>query len=190
MKKLILLLYLLIITFPALSQEETQKPKDQPVTGEEETEKVPFKNKLYFGGNLGMSFGSYTFIDLSPLVGIRWSRRFQTETGFSYNYTKDKRYEKDYTYNQYGGMVNAQFYFIPQLFAHAEFQANSLEEYVAPNTKERHFVPFMYLGAGLRQNIGRNSFLYIRVLFDVINSEYSPYSPGDPYFSIGFNIGI
>ena len=190
MKKLILLFYISILTIPALSQEKTQTTGEQTDSTEVETEKVPFKNKLYFGGNLGMSFGSYTYIDLSPLVGIRWFPRFQTETGISYNYTKDKRYDKDYTYNQYGGMVNAQFYFIPQLFAHAEFQANSLEQYVAPDKKERHFVPFMYLGAGLRQNIGKNSFLYIRVLFDVINSEYSPYSPGDPYFSIGFNVAI
>src|SRR5690625_7764740 len=32
------------------------------------------KEKLFFGGNIGLSFGSMTYINLSPLIGYRFSK--------------------------------------------------------------------------------------------------------------------
>ena len=190
MKRFILLFYLMALIPFANSQEV--KTTEAPIQVEEQLpEKAPFKNKLYTGGNLGLTFGTYTNIMIAPILGIRWSPKFSTELGVEYNYTKDNRYDSKYSYNQYGGRVNAQYFFIPQLFAHAEFAGLSMEQYnLNYNKKERNFVPFLYLGAGYRQYMSKRSYVSFRILFDVLNNENSPYSRGEPYFSVGFGVGI
>ncbi len=191
MKKFILFIYILTITSVVIAQEiETQS--QAPIQIEEpQPEKIPFKSKLYTGGNLGLTLGTYTNIMVAPILGVRWSPRFSTELGIEYNYTKDNRYYNEYSYNQYGGRVNAQFFFIPQLYAHAEFAGLSMEHYNPLSyEKERNFVPFLYLGAGYRQYMSKRSYMSFRILFDVLNNENSPYSRGEPYFSVGFGVGI
>lgn len=191
MRKFILFIYLIAIT-SVTNAQEAKTPGEAPIQVEEPVpEKVPFKNKLYTGGNLGLTFGSYTNIMIAPILGIRWSPKFSTELGVEYNYTKDNRYNTQHSYNQYGGRVNAQYFIIPQLFAQAEFAALSMERYYSfDNEYVRNFVPFLYLGAGYRQYMSKRSYVSFRIMFDVINNENSPYSRGEPYFSVGFGVGI
>jgi hypothetical protein len=191
MKSFIVIFYLMALVTYANSQEIEPKQEAPIQIDEQPKEKEPFKNKLYTGGNLGLTFGTYTNVMIAPILGIRWSPKFSTELGVEYNYTKDNRYESEYSYNQYGGRVNAQYFIIPQLFAHAEFAGLSMEQYnLNYNKKERNFVPFLYLGAGYRQYMSKRSYVSFRILFDVLNNENSPYSPGEPYFSVGFGVGI
>ncbi len=191
MKHTFIFLFLFTFSFLTFSQRQN-KNANQAIIVEDSTmnQKPPFKDKLYLGGNLGLSFGSYTNVVVAPILGIRWSRRLNSEVGIEYNYTKDTRYNTDYTYNQYGGRVSSQFFFIPQLFAHAEFAGLSMEQYYQETGKERHFVPFLYLGGGFRQYLGGRSSMSFRIMFDVLNNQYSPYSPGTPFYSVGFGIGL
>ena len=194
MKHIFIVALLFIFSFLTVGQEQNKNTKQAIVIEDTTiTQKPPFKDKLYLGGNLGLSFGSYTNVIIAPIMGIRWSRRFNSEIGIEYNYTKDSRYDTDYTYNQYGGRISSQFFFIPQLFAHAEFAGLSMEQYFLQDTqyiKERNFVPFLYLGGGLRQNIGNRSYMSFRIMFDVLNNKNSPYSPGEPFYSVGFGVGL
>ena len=191
MKTTLITIAIFIYSLASFGQEEAKSTDQRVVVKDEKTQKPPFKDKLYLGGNLGLSFGTYTNVVVAPILGVRWSKRFNSELGIEYNYTKDSRYEPDYTYNQYGGRISSQFFFIPQLFAHAEFAGMSLEEYKwDTNAKERNFVPFLYLGGGFSQNIGGRSTVSFRIMFDVLNNEHSPYSPGEPYYSVGFGIGL
>ena len=34
------------------------------------------KSKLFFGGNLGLAFGTYTIVNVSPLVGYQFTLNF------------------------------------------------------------------------------------------------------------------
>lgn len=149
-----------------------------------------FKDKLYTGGQIGLSFGNYTNIIISPMVGARLNEKVYAGVGAEYQYTKDKRWEPALTYNQYGGRIFAQYNFIPQLFAHVEFQGMSMEKYKLGGGKERNFVPFLYVGGGYRQYISQRSFISFRVLFDVLQDKNSPYKAWDPNFSIGIGVGI
>ncbi len=189
MKKLILFIYLIALT-SVITSQEVQTQSQAPIQVDEPaSEKAPFKSKLYTGGNFGLTFGTYTNIMIAPLLGIKWSPKFSTELGVEYNYTKDNRYDTEFS--QYGGRVNAQYFVIPQLFAQAEFAGLSMEHYnPIINKNERNLVPFLYLGAGYRQYISKRSFVSFRIMFDVLNDENSPYSRGEPYFSVGFGVGI
>ena len=149
-----------------------------------------FKDKLYTGGQIGLSFGNYTNIIISPMLGARLNEKVYAGIGAEYQYTKDKRWEPSLTYNQYGGRLFAQYNIIPQLFAHLEFQGMSMEKYKLGGGKERNFVPFLYVGGGYRQYISQRSFISFRVLFDVLQDKNSPYKAWDPNFSIGVGVGI
>ncbi|HAZ26673.1 MAG TPA: hypothetical protein DCY95_20610, partial [Algoriphagus sp.] len=39
------------------------------------SDSVSFKDRLYFGGNFGMQFGTVTLLDISPLVGVMITNR-------------------------------------------------------------------------------------------------------------------
>jgi len=156
----------------------------------QQTSKQSFKDKLYTGGNLGLTFGKYTNIIVSPMVGARLNERVNAGLGIEYQYTKDNTIDPAFTYNQYGGRLFAQYNVIPQLFAHVELAGMSMERYNLSREKERNFVPFLFVGGGYRQRISERSFVSFRVLFDVLQDQNSPYKAWDPVYSIGFGVGI
>src|SRR6478736_4936619 len=58
---------------------------------DEEEEKKGFdKNKLFFGGTFGASFGSYTFVNVSPQVGYRFNKFFAAGAGVNFIYSSAK----------------------------------------------------------------------------------------------------
>ena len=55
----------------------------------QDLEKTGFdKSKLFFGGNLGLAFGTYTIINVSPQVGYHFSPMFAGGVGVNYSYFK------------------------------------------------------------------------------------------------------
>ena len=155
-----------------------------------EKEKTPFRDKLFTGGSLGLTFGNYTNVIISPVIGARLNPKVYAGLGIEYQYTKDKRWTPALTYNQYGGRLFAQYNIVPKLYAHAEFAGYSMEHYNTLVKKQRDFVPFIYFGGGYRQMLSERSFVSVQVLFDVLQHKYSPYKAWEPIFSVGFGVGI
>lgn len=161
------------------------------VSAQESEKETSFKDKLYTGGSIGLSFGDYTNVMISPIIGARLNPKVYAGLGIEYQYTKDKRYTPDRTYNQFGGRLFAQYNLVPSLFAHGEVAGYSLERYnLTDNSKVRDFVPFVYIGGGYRQMLSKRSFVTVRVLFDVLQHAHSPYKAWEPIFSVGFGVGI
>src|SRR5450755_4452865 len=44
------------------------------------------KSNLFFGGNLGLAFGTYTIVNVSPLIGYHFSPLFAAGVGVNYSY--------------------------------------------------------------------------------------------------------
>ncbi|WP_430809388.1 MULTISPECIES: hypothetical protein [unclassified Carboxylicivirga] len=150
-----------------------------------------FKDKLFTGGSIGLTFGDYTNVMISPLIGARLNEKVYAGLGIEYQYTKHKRYDPPLTYNQFGGRMFTQYNIVPNLFAHGEFAAYSMEQYSQLTTaKERNFVPFIYIGGGYRQMVSKRSFVSVQVLFDILQDKNSPYKAWEPIFSVGFGVGI
>lgn len=148
------------------------------------------KSKLYYGGYLNLSIGSYTVIGATPLVGYKVSPKFSVGGQLSYEYVKDKRYSSNYETSNYGLSLFSRYRVIPQLYVHAEFSEMNYKLYNSLGGSKREWVPFLWLGGGYSQPVTKNTWFTAQVLFDVINSEKSPYKNWEPYYSVGFGVGF
>ena len=171
----------------AVEEIKTEVPQNNPA-GE---------SKWYYGGTVGFNFwGDYFYLSVNPLVGYKLSPTFSVGGKFIYAYINDQRYEGlELTSNNYGASIFSRIRPVKQIYLHAEFAYISYEDYtifVNPYRaeSERNWVPFLFLGGGLIQQIGSNASVYVEVLFDVIQDENSPYEDWDPFVSFGVGIGF
>ena len=149
-------------------------------------------DRVYFGGNLGASFGSFTFVDISPLVGYRFTDRFTAGIGATYIYIKSNYYAYETSF--YGGRIFSRYFITEGIFAHAE-QEVLRGKFYEPTYDLRlnwHTIGNTYIGGGYQSKVGVNSGVFILLLYNLNSSFYSKQiNPSDPIVvRIGFNIGL
>ena len=64
------------------------------------------------------------------------------------------------------------------------------ELYNVYGQSDRVWVPFLFIGGGYSQSIGKRAWLNFQVLFDVLQNSRSPYSDWSPFISIGIGKGF
>ncbi len=154
------------------------------------------KSRLFTGGNLGLQFGTYTVIDMSPIVGYYFTNKFSAGVGLIYQYYafKDNVYPlNNFRTNIYGAKTFIRFYIIQSIFAHGEYEALNLETQFFDPSNLRHqtprfFVHSILLGGGYRQAIGDYSSLNLMLLYNINETIDSPYR--NPIIRVGFDIGF
>ena len=153
------------------------------------SDKIPFKDRIYFGGNLGLQFGTQTYIDISPLVGYKLTETVSAGVGITYIYYKYKDSYNTYSTSIYGSRVFGRYLFTNNLFAHAEVELLNMELYdVNINDYYRKNIISPFVGGGYIQRFSNNAGLYLLLLFNLNDSAESPYT--NPIIRIGFNLGI
>ncbi len=139
-------------------------------------------SRIYYGGTLGFSFGDYTRLSISPLIGYRLTKMWSVGGRFIYEYVD---YKDDYSMNNYGGSLFARLRPHPRFYLHGEFAYMSYDY-----STGRDWVPFLLLGGGYVQPISPRASAFIEVLFDVLQNDGSPYSSWEPWISIGVAAGF
>lgn len=187
-RHLFILLSILFATLAAQAQDSTayvsEKPQKKP---------TPFKDRIWFGGGVGLSFGTVTAIQLDPIVGVYLDnkRKLSTGVGPSYSYFRDNRYTPAYEQSNYGYRLFTRYRVIPQAYLHAEFlHENTQPFYNYDNHLGRIWVPHLLLGAGYVQPIGNRSSFYLQVLFEVLQDPNSIYYGQGPILSGGVGFGF
>ncbi len=167
---------------PEQKEEPVMPPeqKEEPVATEESGQ-----SKVFYGGTLGVSFGSYFRLSVQPMVGYNITPKLSGGVKAIYEYISDTRTSQSYTWHNFGGSVFGRYRVIPQIYGHAEFAYMSYDSPI-----DRYSVPFLLLGGGYVQRLGSNAGLYIEVLFDVLQDDKSPYEAGSPFISVGAAVGI
>ena len=199
MKKTILTLVLsfgLAIAFSqtidttAINNSDTtfQQEQREPQKVEKQKRAKSHKNRVFFGGSLGFSFGSYASIRVYPMIGYKLTPKLSTGLKFMYEYSKHIVSSKNY--NNYGGSIFARYRIFPKLYMHAEYNYMNYQGYHSNNESYRYAVPYLFLGGGFVQRIGRNSYAYAEILFDVLNDSNSPYYEWNPFYSVGVSVGF
>ena len=172
-------LILALATFFIQSECFAQREIDQEA-------KPPLKERLYFGGNFGMQFGTVTLIDVSPLVGVMITPRFSSGLGITYQYFDDRRFFGGET-SSYGARVFSRYNVLPNIFAHAEFETINFDNYnFISDSFQRIWSDALFLGGGYFAPFGKSGGANITILYNVLHDNLrSPY--GEPYvIRVGF----
>lgn len=187
MKTNFLILAFLLLFSSVKSQEPDTIARPRPET----IRKGPaLKDRFFFGGDIGLSFGTVTYIHVAPIIGFKLTEKLATGIGPSYSYLKDKRYKGyEYTTNTYGGRVFGQYRVIENAMAYAEYEllnAEVFDDFKYRFTRE--YIPSLLVGGGYISPIGDNSSFNLMLLFNVIENRYSYYE--NPIIRAGFNVGF
>lgn len=165
-KKYIFLLFAVFLTSQSIAQKTTdedynaEKPKKEEP---EDEEKVPFSERLVYGGNLGLWFGSFNYVQLNPMVGYKLTDWWAAGPGFNYTYFGNSRANINY----YGPSVWTRVRPLPGFYLHTEFSALKTNYYDKT-------VPVWLVGGGV---VARGDFasLALFLMYDVIQDDNSPY---------------
>ncbi len=190
-KHLLAVVVLLSLTATLRAQEEPVEPK-----------KGFQKEKLFAGGYFGLTFGDYTLINISPLVGYRFNQLFAAGLGINGQYVSSKNWDVNGDpYKTKEGIVGlnvfGRVYPIPQLMLQVQpeanyrfgkfvyYQENPVQEY----KMDAVIVPSLLMGGGVVLPSGGRGAMIISIMYDVLQRENSPYG-NQPVYSFGFNIGF
>ena len=77
--------------------------------------------KIYTGGGLGIQFGQFVYIDVSPIIGYRITDQLSAGVSLSYQYFSNNRLP-EFSSHTYGGGLFGQYAFTQNFFAHLEYQ--------------------------------------------------------------------
>jgi len=135
-------------------------------------------DRLFFGGGLGLQFGSITVISIAPQVGYRFTDKFMAGFGVSYYYLSANQNQK-FSTNIYGGSVFTSYAVLENLFVRAEYEVLNLESiyfnpYIYPQQKRFNINSFL-IGPGYRYAVGEHSYINFMILWNLNETIYSPY---------------
>jgi len=151
----------------------------------------PFNNlqeKLYYGGNVGAWFGSTTYLNISPIVGVKLNDQFSVGIGAIYNYYSQTYAGKKYSSTIYGGSAFARYFIFENVFAHAGWDKISVPDYTSNIMNRRAWVDNLLVGGGYRESFSDNGSIVAMILYNINQTPLSPYQ--NPIIQIGFNVGL
>lgn len=151
---------------------------------EQKSDVKEFLNRLYWGGNVGAWIGNPSFVDLSPLVGVKVTNKFSIGFGFIYNYYSYKYGNYKYSTNLLGSRIYARYFILDNVFAQVGWDHINRDDPYAyfPNT--RVWVDNILVGGGVRYEIGSNFYAIASGLWNLNQTPLSPYA--NPIIQIGF----
>jgi hypothetical protein len=196
--------YITVVLLIFLGTRSVFAQYDYPGEKDEETKKEQkhgkyYDSKFFIGGNLGLSFGTYTYIELAPLAGYKITPRLWAGLGPKYMYWKMRNY---YETSVYGLKTFASFTIlkdisetinigIGDIFIYLEDETLSLEEiYYDPVNYvyfkgNRNWHNILLAGGGMRFPLGTRGGLSIYALWGLTKSAELLYS--NPEIRIGFD---
>lgn len=150
-----------------------------------ESEPTPVQ-RIFYGGDIGLSFGTMTYVSINPIVGYRVTNRLSAGVGVNYTFAKSHYY--NYRGSMYGGNVFASFTVIKNLgevlsfyqgsgiLLYGEYNIMNISSYYDfPGTSIKYIASPM-AGVAFQSPIGSRSYLLIMILFNFNESSISPYS--------------
>ncbi len=153
----------------AFSTNYAQYDPDYNNDDEEDLSLLSFKDRLYTGGNFWGSFGTFTNLEISPLLGYRVTNDYSVGLGIKYNYFRFNG-APPVSSSIYGGSAFTRYVFFERFVAHAEFELLSVQQNFGVSKSDRVVVPIGLIGGGYSSNG-----FQLMLLYDLIGNPYNPY---------------
>jgi len=153
--------------------------------------KKSFSDRLYYGGNVGLSFGDVDYVDVSPYLGIDLGHNLSSGLGVFYRHRSDDRYEPSLDTSDYGASVFVRYRLTPQLFLHGEYDWTSFEYPLITGDTKRDNYDSVLVGGGFAQAMGGHSAFIVQALYDLSWNDTDPAPYDNPWvFSAGVSVGF
>jgi hypothetical protein len=174
----------------------------------EETPKGFDRSRLFVGGNFGLSFGNFTFINISPQLGYRFNDMFAAGIGINGQFVQRKyRFNGTLIEKERLGIagmnVFGRFYPIKQGFIQLQPEMNYIWGSYTNYTSQQEIkssingkiLPSLLAGVGAFLPAGRAGGLIIMAQYDLLHKDGAGPNPSTPYgknifMSVGFNAGF
>lgn len=173
----------------AVAQEQTIPA--QPFHNHTKKSLINFDNlkeRTYLGGTIGAWFGTTTYLNISPIVGIKISEPLSVGIGFTYNYYSQTYLNKKYVTTIYGGNMYARYYVSENIFAQVGLDRLNVPDYNTGILNDRAWVNNVLLGAGYREMFSDNGSIIAMIFYNINQTPLSPYQ--NPIIQVGFNFGF
>lgn len=157
------------------------------------------RDKLFFGGNFGLGFGSIsTLVNVSPQIGYRFNRHLAAGAGVNFIYSSYKYQFSNPQYKEAFGVAGLNVfgrvypidYILLQVQPELNYTWGKWKFYDGtPDQKlDSKIVPSLLGGAGAVIPAGRGA-LIVMVQYDLLQNERSPYG-NRAFYNFGYNIGF
>ncbi len=158
-------------------------------------EKPPFKERIFYGGSLGLQFGTQTNIEVLPVVGLWVLPRVAVAAGPGFRFYRYQNVNTSiYSVRGYIQLVPVRDInkMLP-LGVHTSIILQFEDEGLSLDSKywhnvdrdpKRFWVNQIMAGPGISQQMGKKSSLNILILWTLNNNGYSIYN--DPVLRISF----
>ncbi len=97
------------------------------LTNAQQSKTIDWKDRIFIGGNLGATFGTITNVNVSPMIGYKFTPK--TIAGITLTYQYYKQESPEYQTSIYGGGLFARQYLMNPL-------AHSTRYFYIANTKD------------------------------------------------------
>lgn len=157
----------------------------------ETSNKLPFKERLFYGGGFGLQFGNTTLIDVSPLIGYKITQKLGVGLNFSYKYYRLKNFygnDIPLIINVAGGSLFARYLILENIFAHAEYEKLIYRTKTLTSGADIQAYTSILVGAGYRQMMSERASMNLMILWNLNDTPDSPYT--NPIIRMGFSVGF
>jgi len=118
------------------------KAFEEPV--EESQIQKPIESKIYYGGFVNLTFGSYTVIGVEPMLAYKFTPRLSVGTKLTYEYIHEKQGSYNYEESNYGFSLFTRMRVTQRLYTHVEYSSMNYKFYDELGESERKWVPFLF----------------------------------------------
>jgi hypothetical protein len=148
--------------------------------------KFTFKSRSYYGGSLGLQFGTVTLVDLSPLMGIMLNSRLSTGLGATYQYYEDNRFQGN-AGSSFGGRAFVRYNLLPNIFAYSEGETINWNAYnYGQDNFQRTWTEAFFIGGGYFASFGPRGGANFTFLYNLRYSNREAYYIEPYLIRVGF----
>lgn len=174
---------ILLFAYSITNGQDTNKNNDKVIS-----------RNFFTGGNLSLTFGNVTYVEVAPIFGYRFNNYLAAGIGGTYQYYRQKTFPHTiFETHIYGGNLFGRIYFFQDFFIQAEYEILSMETefwdpYHTTYANERFLIGNALAGLGYRQALGEKVFSNIMLLYNFNETIFTPYS--NPVIKVGIDINL
>lgn len=134
-----------------------------------------WKEKVSYGGNLQLQFGTYTFIYLSPTIGYKPLDKLNVGVGLIYNYISINygTYGK-YAQSIYGTHTYVRYFITEGIFLQGQYD-RLFQPGKFAGKDNMQWVDYALVGGGFSQSIGKKAALTTSIMYNLTPNPLSIY---------------